>query len=151
MQQSTLRISKIKDVKTPERTGHNAGFDFFVPEDEYVRTLEPHESVLIPSGIKVRLPEGHALIAFNKSGIASKHKLQIGACVIDENYMGEVHLNLINVGNNIVHIKPGMKLAQFILLPVNYAKIEVLPENELYQNFYEDERGENGFGSTGVW
>ncbi len=150
MPQSTLKISKIKEVKTPERIGKNAGFDFFVPEDEYVRTLEPHESVLIPSGIKVRLPKGHALIAFNKSSIASKYKLQIGACVIDENYMGEIHLNVINVGSNVVLIKPGMKLVQFILLPINYAMVEVLSEDELYKDFDKNERGEDGFGSTGV-
>ena len=151
MPQSTLKISKIKEVKTPERIGKNAGFDFFVPEDEYVRTLEPHESVLIPSGIKVRLPKGHALIAFNKSSIASKYKLQIGACVIDENYMGEIHLNVINVGSNVVLINPGMKLVQFVLIKQEYHDIiEIKTEDELYANFDIKERGGVGFGSTGI-
>lgn len=150
MQQSTLKISKVRDVKTPERTGRNAGFDFFVPNDFEETYLELGGTIRIPSGIKVRVPEGHSFIAFNKSGIAVNYGLQPGACVVDENYTGEIHLHMTKTSGKKTKIKPGMKLVQFLLLKVNYATVEVCEEGELYNNFDMDERGENGFGSTGV-
>tara|TARA_Y100000593_G_scaffold10932_1_gene19498 strand:- start:4104 stop:4553 length:450 start_codon:yes stop_codon:yes gene_type:complete len=148
---------KIKEVKTPQRTGRNAGFDFFVPSDiKHDPVLggfmiNPGDSCNIPSGIKVRLPKGYCLVAFNKSGIASKHNLIVGACVVDENYTGEIHLNLINAGKVPVLIEPNMKLVQFVLIKQAYHEICVhKSEESLYKNFNKEERGDKGFGSTGV-
>ena len=147
----TLKIFKTREVKTPERSGINAGFDFFVPNDYPESILKPAHQVVVPSAIKVRIPRGHALIAFNKSGIAMHKHLQIGACVIDENYTGIITLHLHNIGTKIQRIFPGMKLVQFILLKVNYADIKVFRnENEMYKNFNTKERGDKGFGSTGI-
>lgn len=143
-----MKISKVRAVKTPQRgTPESAGIDFFVPEG-MIAKLSPGDSCLMPSGIKANVPSGHALIAFNKSGVAVKKSLHVGACVVDEDYQGEIHLNLINVGSSVAEIKSGEKIVQFILLPVFYDTIE---EVEL-ENLYEDEtvRGEGGFGSTGV-
>ena len=44
----------------------------------------------------------------------------IGAKIVDEDYQGEIHIHLINLGNDAVYIMPGMKIAQFILVPVSY-------------------------------
>ena len=64
-----MRIAKIRDVKTPTRANNSdAGIDFFVPNDFNTVKIMPHDSILIPAGIKVDVPNGHALIAFNKSG-----------------------------------------------------------------------------------
>ena len=54
-------------------------------EGEYITSIEikPGQSVLIPSGIHVKVPDGYALIYFNKSGVASKKHLHVGACVVD--------------------------------------------------------------------
>lgn len=149
----SLKMIKVRNVDTPERTGRNAGFDFFVPNGHYAgRIISANERATIPSGIKVRIPEGHALIAFNKSGVASKKGLQVGACVVDENYTGEICLDVYNTGVKPVVIAPGMKLIQFILIPVLYANVEVLDsEEELYKNFDTNERGGKGFGSTGEY
>ena len=146
-----LKVHKVRDVKTPERSGLNAGFDFFVPNEQMFNVkLRPNENLLIPSGIKVRLPKNHVLIAFNKSGIAYKRSLIIGACVIDENYTGEIGLNVINVGNDIQNINPGMKLAQFILIKQSYHNVEVCEDlDKMYKGFNVKERGPEGFGSTG--
>lgn len=160
-----IKYSKIRDVKSPSRgTAQSAGVDFFVPNDwnnGQPRVVLPGDRVLIPSGIKVNIPIGHALIAFNKSGVATKTGLIVGACVVDEDYQGEIHISMINTnetkeymadGNyvtdtGIVTITPGEKLVQFLLIPVNYANtLEVLTE-ELYTE--STERGEGGFGSTG--
>jgi dUTP pyrophosphatase len=144
-----IRFSKMRSVKSPNRgTPFSAGIDFYVPEDFAQRYVMPNESVLIPSGIKVDVPQGHALIAFNKSGVAVKKSMVMGACVVDEDYQGEVHLHLINVGHEGVMVSPGDKLAQFLLLPVNYAEPREVPLDSLYDE--ETQRGEGAFGSTGV-
>ena len=145
-----IKFSKTKNVKSPTRgTSQSAGIDFFIPDDwndGLSLHMNPNSSVLIPSGIKVNVPEGYALIAFNKSGIATKKNLQVGACVVDEDYQGEVHIHMTNVGKEPVTIAPGDKIVQFILLPVLYAQPVEVPIKELYEQ--ETERGAGGFGST---
>ena len=74
-----MKISRIKDVKMPTRgTSASAGIDFYTPNSMLTTELLAGESALIPSGIKARLPQGYALIAFNKSGVATKQGLQVG-------------------------------------------------------------------------
>lgn len=69
-------------------------------------------------------------------------------CVIDSDYMGEIHIHLINVGKHTVTISPDEKIIQFLLLPITYANIiEVPTVEELYKD-KNSERGEGGFGST---
>lgn len=144
-----MKILKIRDVKTPSRgTTKSAGIDFFVPNDFPITTIWPQSDILIPSGIKVQVPKNKALIAFNKSGVATKMGLTIGACVIDEDYQGEIHLHLINASAFNVTIQPGDKIAQFILLDMDYDGVEeVYTLGQLFTE--ESERGEGGFGSTG--
>lgn len=143
-----MKISKVREVKTPTRgTPESAGIDFYVPEGVHL-TLQPGQPCLIPSGIKANVPAGHALVAFNKSGVAVKKNLYVGACVVDEDYQGEIHVNLTNVGNAAAEIKGGEKIIQFVLLPVFYDTIEEVELENLYQEVTI--RGEGGFGSTGV-
>lgn len=143
-----MKISKVRDVKTPERgTLGSAGIDFFVPKGPSYG-ISPDESVTIPSGIKADIPEGFALIAFNKSGISVKKSLQVGACVVDEDYQGEIHINLHNIGDKPQILRPGDKVIQFLLIPINYARIIVVPENKLYT--HKTNRGEGWSGSTGT-
>nr|MDO8118915.1 hypothetical protein [Candidatus Sigynarchaeota archaeon] len=109
----------VRDVQEPTRAhASDAGVDFFVPRDLTQEILEkknplvmkwsfrngkiiihPHGRILIPSGIHVLFDPAHALIAFNKSGIASNRGLIVGSCVVDEEYQGEVHLSLINTND----------------------------------------------------
>lgn len=144
-----MKFCKIRDVKSPQR-GHetDAGIDFFIPNDYEPVDIFPHDSINIPSGIKAKVPHGYALIAFNKSGVATKLGLDVGACVVDEGYQGEIHLHLTNTTNHFVKLEKGQKIVQFILLPVNYEEVEEVSEEELFDS--ESERGEGGFGSTGV-
>ena len=142
-----MNIQKTRNVKTPSRgTNLSAGLDFFVPEDYPGVVLKPNESVLIASGIRAHVPSGYALIAFNKSGVAVKQGLSVGACVVDEDYEGEIHLHLINTSNSVTEIKAGQKLTQFVLVPVSYMDVHVL--EELPER--NTERGAGGFGSTGL-
>lgn len=163
-----MNIYKSRNVKTPERgTDKSAGIDIFIPESEDLTyslfsevrdrlpnpknkiSLYPGESVLIPIGIHVNVPENHALIAFNKSGVAAKRNLVIGACVIDEDYMGEVHVDIKNVGNTIQDLCPGDKITQLLCVPINYTSINICDTLEECYGNKESERGTGGFGSTG--
>lgn len=146
-----VKFMKVRPVKTPSRgTPKSVGIDFYIPDDFKPVSLKPHEDVLIPSGIKVAIPEGFCLVAKNKSGVATKLKLDIAACVIDEDYQGEIHLHVYNFSNKITQLSAGMKLAQFLLLPAYYCewKEETHPST-LYSGTLSF-RGEGGFGSTGV-
>jgi len=144
-----MKISRIRDVKIPTRgTSKSAGIDFFVPNDYLELTLLPGNSALIPTGIKADIPTGYMLTAFNKSGVATKQLLIKGAEVCDEDYQGEIHIHVINVGTEAQLITPGQKLIQFVLVPVFYDIIEDVPLEELYSEMTE--RGEGGFGSTGT-
>lgn len=147
-----MKIFKVKDVKTPVRgTEKSAGIDFFVPNDfPGNHFLATSQSVNIPSGIHVKVPEGYALVVMNKSGVALKKGLQVGACVIDEDYQGEVHLHVTNVGDDLAEIKPGEKLVQMLLIPVSYEGVEVAESLDEMYNGETTERGSGGFGSTGT-
>ena len=144
-----MKIAKIRDVKTPTRANStDAGIDFFIPNDHVFSYLKPGASVLIPSGVKVNVPEGYALIAFNKSGVAVKKNLHVGACVVDHGYQGEVHINLTNVGSEDRTLEAGDKIVQFVLLPLGPPEIELVEENNLYES--NSSRGDGGFGSSGT-
>lgn len=143
-----LQFARTRDVKSPVRgTGLSAGIDFFVPADFPVIKLRPHDDVLIPLGLKLVIPRGHALVFMNKSGVATKKHLQVGACVIDEDYQGEPHAHLTNIGPTPIDIYPGEKIVQGLVLKVNYCEpYEVMRPDEL--RWVSTERGEGGFGST---
>ena len=70
-----MKFSKIRDVKSPRRANAvDAGIDLFVPEDQPTITLQAQESCIIPAGVKFNVPEGYALVAFNKSGVANRDR-----------------------------------------------------------------------------
>jgi dUTP pyrophosphatase len=144
-----MMFTKVRDVKSPARgTEQSAGLDFFIPNDTAEFTLLPGGSVNIPSGIKVMIPYAFAGIFFNKSGVGSKGVI-VGACVVDSDYRGEVHLNVHNVSTKEVTFKPGQKLVQMLLMPVSMvAPLEI--DNLNYDSFAPTQRGEGGFGSTGA-
>ena len=93
-----MKFLKIRPVKDPTRgTSKSAGIDLYIPFEITTIELKPGESTLIPSGLKVDVPKNHVFVAMNKSGIATKKGLSVGACVIDEDYQGEIHIHLTNI------------------------------------------------------
>lgn len=160
-----VKFAKVRDVKSPERgTAKSAGIDFFIPNDFTKTVVNPGEDVLIPSGIKAQLPEHYMLMAAEKSGVVTSKQacekigrkpksgafnsiVILGAKIVDEDYQGEIHIHLVNVGKDSIRLLPGMKIAQFILVPVSYDELEEVPEKELFEKV--SERGDGGFGSTG--
>lgn len=103
----------------------------------------PGSKVLIPSGIHVKLPEQIFLVGENKSGIASKRGLIKAAQVIDNDYEGQIHINMINSSSAGVYIKPGEKIIQFVpyFQPNMVDSKEYFSKDELYKNS-ESIRGE---------
>lgn len=111
--------------------------------------LLPHAQINIPSGIKVNIFDKNTfLLAQNKSGVATKYRLVVGACVVDADYQGEVHLNLINTSNEKVVLRTGQKIVQFIHLPYIKSELEEIT-NEQYNAIKVTDRGEGGFGHSG--
>lgn len=112
--------------------------------------LYPGERILIPSGIKMKNNiSGSALIAFNKSGVATKDGLCKLAEVVDEPYIGEIHISVVNTNNLVtVGIIEDLKLIQFVHVPVIYSTPEEITMDE-FEKFTTD-RNDGGFGSTGL-
>ena len=155
-----LWIKFYLDVDTKEIKYYNCNSGLtIIPEwnswiedpDTVVKSIDltMNEKILIPSGIHVNLPENVFLKVDNKSGVCSKRALIAGACIIDQDYAGEMHINLINVGNNTAIINAGDKIVQMIALyqPVMNTAVEFESLEKLYENT-TSERGSDGFGST---
>lgn len=145
-----LKFCVTRNVKAPTRANPgDAGIDFYIPWDFEPTHLKHGEAVLIPSGIRVDVPMGWALVFMNKSGVASKKKLAVMDCVVDHGYTSEVHLNVINNGAGETTLIPGEKLVQGVMLPVGLHAPALTMESEMWQDTVGD-RGAGGFGSTGV-
>ncbi len=120
-------------------------------EKETVHTILPGESVLLPTGCKFAIPHGYMMEIKNKSGVAYKRQLLVGACVVDSGYDGEVFVNLHNIGTEPQHIEPGDKIAQGVVVPVVHARFVASDTPDIY-DWYPitiSDRGDGALGSTG--
>ena len=84
----------------------DAGIDVY--SDDEVE-IYPGEDKLVSTGIKTSFPAGYGLLFQNKSGVARRRKLVLGACLVDPEYRGIVYVHLFNKGENRVSIKKGDK------------------------------------------
>ena len=145
-----LKCYKIRPkAKLPVRVySVDAGMDvFYCPtgEDEPF-SIPTGSSRVIPTGLKIKVPECYMLEVKNKSGVASKNQLIVGACVIDPGYTGEIYVNLHNIGRSTQEIIPNQKIAQAVLIKTESCDIE-----EVFTDPQDKKtlRGSGGFGSTG--
>ena len=120
----------------------DAGLDLRASESV---TLEPGERRLVPTGLAVAIPEGHAGFVLPRSGLAMHRGVTVlnAPGLIDSGYRGELKVLLINHGAEAVGIGRGERIAQLVVQPVARARLveeERLPDSA---------RGEGGFGSTG--
>ena len=150
-----LEYARMRDsAKPPARSNpSDAGLDvFYNPENEGQVTIAPGESVVLQTGYRFGVPHGYMLEVKNRSGLASKRSLVVGACVIDAGYDGEVLINLHNIGNEPQIVEPFTKIAQIVMVPVVHFRALETHGGDLY-NWYPiamTERGDDGFGSTGT-
>ena len=108
-------------------------------------TLQPLERKIIPTGLKISLPEGYEAQVRPRSGLAAKFGITVlnAPGTIDADYRGEIGVILVNLSNEAFTIEPGERIAQLVV-----AKFEQI-DWELTQELSETDRGEGGFGSTG--
>lgn len=121
-----------------------AGADLYACLDTPV-TVNPGDTVWIPTGIALEVPKGCAGLIYARSGMAVKRNLapanKVG--VIDSDYRGEIKVVLLNHGKVAQTIEPGERIAQFVITPV------LTPAYELVEALTDTDRGLGGFGSTG--
>lgn len=121
----------------------DAGADLFAAEDV---TIDPGSRALVGTGITLAIPRGYAGFVLPRSGLAIKQGLTVvnAPGLIDSGYRGEVKVALINHGDEVSHIATGDRIAQLVVMAVvspDFVEVKVLDESE---------RGEGGFGSTGM-
>lgn len=118
-----------------------AGLDLYSVE---TRTLRPGQRALIPTGIKIQLPEGTEGQIRPRSGLAKKHGVTVlnAPGTIDEDYRGVVGVMLVNLGHENFLVEEGKRIAQLVVAPC----VRVTP---VEGGVGDTERGEGGFGSTG--
>ena len=147
-----LKVAKIHDgAILPNRANpSDAGADlFYCPEEDIALELRPGGSVILPTGIKIEVPHGYMLEIKNRSSVAAKKSLLVGACVVDSGYSGEIFINLHNIGRKSMLIHPGDKIAQAVLLPVIQWRPYVVEEGDLYKDALTiSKRGSGALGST---
>ncbi len=140
-------------VKAPVRSNpSDAGLDIFwcPKKHESSAIIHPGETVVLETGLKFEVPHGFMLEVKNRSSMASKKQLLVGACVIDPGYSGEVFINLHNVSMKPQMISEGDKIAQLVLIPVYHFDCQEVTPGTIYNRpVCISARGEGGFGSTG--
>jgi dUTP diphosphatase len=133
------------DAQPPARTRPgDAGYDLRCVEPF---TLAPGERRVVPTGIAIALPDGVAGLVVPRSGLAARHGLSVvnGPGLIDPTYRGEIRVVLVNLGDETYAGEAGDRIAQLLLVPFLAPAtrvVEELPPSA-------DERGADGFGSSG--
>lgn len=140
-----IKVVTLK-YKLEYATAQSSGMDLraYLPDGEVV--LHPGERKLIPTGIYVQLPENFEMQIRPRSGLALKHGITVlnAPGTVDADYRGEIGVVLINFGNEDFVINDGERIAQGVLS--QFVKVVPIYTDKLD----ESERGNGGFGHTGV-
>ena len=125
---------------TPRAAGMDLRADLAEP-----MVLAPMQRALVPTGLRIELPEGYECQVRPRSGLALKHGVTVlnTPGTVDADYRGEIGVILINLSQEPFTVNPGERIAQIVVAP--YARVEWVGVDRLG----ETERGEGGFGHTG--
>lgn len=140
------KLNHARELPLPEyETSGSAGMDLRAANKEPV-TIEPGKRALIPTGLRMALPQGYEAQIRPRSGLAYKHGITMlnTPGTIDSDYRGEIKVLAVNLGEESFDIHYGERIAQMVIAPVQQVEITetgMLPDTA---------RGEGGFGSTGV-
>ena len=149
-----IEYFRIRNSAQPPRRANpsDAGMDLaYAPDSGEPVTIRPGESMICATGLKFGVPHGYMLQIMNRSSIAARRSLIVGAHVVDAGYDGEVFINLHNVGQDVQVIQPGERIAQAVLIPV----VPVNPVEYEWDDLYSrvrvhSSRGDGALGSTDV-
>ncbi len=130
-------------------TAGAAGADLranFASDDRGGLTLAPGSRALVPTGLRVAIPDGYEMQIRPRSGLALKHGLTLANApgTIDSDYRGPLGVILINLGQQAFTVEHGVRIAQAVVAPVVQAGYRVV------LTLSETDRGARGFGSTGT-
>lgn len=149
-----VKFKNITNNPDPEYSHEgDSGFDLraHIPFEDNItkRTIiiPPMGRKLIPTGLFFELPESYELQIRSRSGLAVKHGIGVLTGTVDNAYRGEVHVLLINLGEEEFKIENGDRIAQGVLVPrlsTEFGRLEKVNE------INETKRGSGGFGSTGT-
>ena len=134
------------EVKSPSyKTNGASGMDLIAFVKKPIKIL-PGETNLVSTGISIAIPEGYEIQIRPRSGLAFKNGITVlnSPGTIDSDYRGEVGVIIINHGSEIIFINHGDRIAQMIVSQLIQAELEEIDSLSI------TERGEGGFGSTGV-
>jgi dUTP pyrophosphatase len=148
MKTKSLGVELIhEDAKVPTYAyPSDSGFDL---RSTVEINIPPFGRALVPTGIKLSIPEEHEIQIRPKSGLAINQGLTVlnTPGTVDSGYVGEIKIIVFNTNNETVTVSKGMKIAQAVLCPVvcgKYVSIELMDKVE------DKDRMDNGFGSTGL-
>jgi len=152
-----IEYTRLRDsVRHPDRAHpSDAGLDVFYAPPEHVTQkdadiqLSRYGSAMIPTGLRFGIPHGYMLEVKNRSSIAAKRSLIVGACVVDSGYDGEVFIDVHNIGREKQIISPGDKIAQLVLIPVVHFRARENPLGNLYDSMEPIAMGGRSFGALG--
>ena len=138
-----VKIKKIDgDAKIPSYAhGGDAGMDIYSAEN---LTVKAGEHAKVRTGIAMEIPDGFVGLVWDKSGISMNYGLKTLGGVIDSGYRGEVVIGVVNLSKEDYVVEKGNKIAQILIQKVESPEIKEVEE------LSNSERGEKGFGSTGV-
>lgn len=140
------KLDHAKDLPLPSyESGSAAGMDIRAALEQTI-VLQPGERTLIPTGLQMALPHGYEAQIRPRSGLAIRNGITMlnSPGTIDADYRGEVKVIAINHGQEAFSVNHGDRIAQMVIAP-----IVQLPIKEV-QQLDETDRGEGGFGSTGI-
>jgi dUTP pyrophosphatase len=148
MKTKTLGVELVhEDAKIPSYAyPSDSGFDL---RSTIEINIPPFGRALIPTGIKLSIPEEYEIQVRPKSGLALNQGLTVlnTPGTVDSGYVGEIKVIVFNTNNETVTVSKGMKIAQAVLCPVVCGKYVSL---ELTNKVDDKDRGDKGFGSTGL-
>ncbi|GAA5520176.1 dUTP diphosphatase [Aliifodinibius salicampi] len=140
------KLPHAKDLPLPSyESKYAAGMDIRAALEKPV-TLKPGERALIPTGLKMAMPEGYEAQMRPRSGLAYRNGITMlnTPGTIDADYRGELKMLAVNFGEEDFEINHGDRIAQMIIAPVIQAEVHEV------EDLSDTERGDGGFGSTGV-
>lgn len=142
--QTKIQLIDAKAIAPKYATPCSAGADIFARIDEEI-TVWPGTRALIPTKIKIAIPDGYCGLLLGRSGLALKHGICLanGIGLIDADYRGEIGVVLQNNGGEPFKVEDGMRIAQLVI--VQYQQT-IFKQDSLNDTI----RGQGGFGSTGV-
>ena len=141
------KVSQSENFHLPEyHSDYSSGLDI-ISDIKSPINLKQNEILLVPTGIKLKIPRGYEGQVRPRSGLALNYGITIlnSPGTIDSDYRGEIKVILINHSSKKFTIKPNMRIGQIVFSPI--VKVQLKLGNV---NIFETKRSSKGFGSTGL-